>query len=107
MDKCSLRKSLPMVRKIERRGYKLMYLSSFLPELNSIEQFLAIFKRDILLTEEKMSDRIAKACIAIPAEIVYTLPVIQNGKSFNLMIKLYSKRFEVEKYISFLGQTYN
>jgi hypothetical protein len=33
-----------------------------------------------------------------------TLPVILNGKSFNVIIKLHSKRFEIKKYISFLGQ---
>jgi transposase len=75
MDNCTIHKSNPMMRKIESRGYKLMYLPPYSPELNPIEQFWAILKgklkRHKLLTEEKMSDRIAEACNAIPAEILY------------------------------------
>jgi hypothetical protein len=76
MDNCTIHKSKPMMmRKIESRGYKLMYLPPYSPELNPIEQFWAILKGKLkchkLLNEEKMSDRIAEACNAIPAEILY------------------------------------
>ncbi|KAG1376531.1 hypothetical protein G6F61_007518 [Rhizopus arrhizus] len=75
MDNCTIHKSKPMMRKIESRGYKLMYLPPYSPELNPIEQFWAILKgklkRHKLLNEEKMSDRIAEICNAIPAEIPY------------------------------------
>ncbi|KAI8878314.1 hypothetical protein K501DRAFT_196105 [Backusella circina FSU 941] len=52
-----------------------MYLPPYSPELNPIEQFWAILKgklkRHKLLTEEKLSDRIAEACNAMPSEILY------------------------------------
>ena len=88
VDKFSIHKSKPMIRKIERRGYKLMHLSPYSPELNSIEQFWATFKRHKLLTEEKMSDRIAKACNnAIPAEILYNF----TSYSKRQIIQCYNK----------------
>lgn len=45
-----------MIRKIESRGYKVMYLSPYSPELNR------------LLTEESLSSRIGNACNDIPVE---------------------------------------
>lgn len=55
-----------MIRKIERSGYKMMYLPPYSPELNSIEQFWGVFKGkmkcDRLLAEENLSDQIADAC---------------------------------------------
>ncbi|KAG0740020.1 hypothetical protein G6F33_000267 [Rhizopus arrhizus] len=39
MDYCTIRKSHPMIRKIESRSYRVMYLPPCLPELNPIEQF--------------------------------------------------------------------
>lgn len=75
MNNCTIHKSKPMMRKIESFGYKLMYLSLYSPELNLIEQFWAILKGKLkchkLLTEERMSDRIAEACNTIPSEILY------------------------------------
>ncbi|KAG1446092.1 hypothetical protein G6F46_011913 [Rhizopus delemar] len=66
IDNASIHKSKPMVRKIESRGYKVMYLPPYSPELNPIEQFWAIvqgkMKRDQLMTEENLSSRIADAC---------------------------------------------
>lgn len=44
MDNCSIHKSKPMIRKIESRGHKTMYLPPYSPELNPIEQFWAIVK---------------------------------------------------------------
>ena len=74
MDNCTIHKLKLMIREIESRGYKLMYLPRYSPELNPIEQFLAILEGKLksykLLTEEKMSDRIAEACNTIPAEIL-------------------------------------
>ncbi|EIE85062.1 hypothetical protein RO3G_09772 [Rhizopus delemar RA 99-880] len=75
MNNCIIHKSKPMMKKIESYGYKLIYLSPYSPELNPIEQFWAILKgklkRHKLLTEEKMSDRIAETCNTIPSEILY------------------------------------
>jgi transposase len=66
MDNASIHKSKPMIRKIERRGYKVIYLPPYSPELNPIEQFWGVvkgkMKRDRLLAEENLSDRIADAC---------------------------------------------
>ena len=36
MDCASIHKFKPMVQKIESRGYKFMYLSSYSPELNPV-----------------------------------------------------------------------
>lgn len=66
MDNCSIHKSHPMFRKIESRGYRVVYLPPYSPELNPIEQFWAIvkgkMKRHRLMTEENLSSRIADAC---------------------------------------------
>lgn len=66
MDNASIHKSNPMKRKIESRGYHVMYLPPYSPELNPIEQFWAIvkgkLKRHRLMTEENLSSRIADAC---------------------------------------------
>lgn len=37
MDNCTIHKSRPMIRKIESRGYRVMYLPPYSPELNPIE----------------------------------------------------------------------
>lgn len=42
MDNASIHKSQPMQRKIEKRGYNIMYLPPYSPELNPIEQFWAL-----------------------------------------------------------------
>ena len=39
MDYCTIHKSHPMIRKIESRGYRVMYLPPCSPELNPIERF--------------------------------------------------------------------
>ncbi|KAG1473040.1 hypothetical protein G6F56_001176 [Rhizopus delemar] len=39
MDNCTIHKSKPMMREIESRGYKPMYLPPYSPELSSTEQF--------------------------------------------------------------------
>ncbi|CEP09722.1 hypothetical protein [Parasitella parasitica] len=72
MDNCTIHKSAPMIRKIESRGYGVMFLPPYSPELNPIEQFWALvkgrLKRKRLLTDENLSSRIAEACNSIPAE---------------------------------------
>ncbi|KAG1166966.1 hypothetical protein G6F46_001288 [Rhizopus delemar] len=66
IDNASIHKSKPMIRKIESKGYKVMYLSPYSLELNPIEQFWAIvkgkMKRDKLMNEENLSSRIGDAC---------------------------------------------
>ncbi|KAG1169111.1 hypothetical protein G6F36_012123 [Rhizopus arrhizus] len=65
LDNASIHKSQPMIRKIEKRGYKLMHLPPYSPKLNPIEQFWALvkrkLKRDRMMTEENLSSRIADA----------------------------------------------
>ncbi|KAG0745976.1 hypothetical protein G6F57_000909 [Rhizopus arrhizus] len=39
MDNCTIHKSKPMTRKIESRGYRMMFFFPYSPELNPIEQF--------------------------------------------------------------------
>ncbi|KAG0740147.1 hypothetical protein G6F57_007332 [Rhizopus arrhizus] len=39
MDYCTAHKSHPMIRKNDSRGYRVMYLPPYSPELNPIEQF--------------------------------------------------------------------
>ncbi|CEP13855.1 hypothetical protein [Parasitella parasitica] len=60
MDNCTIHKSHPMKRKIEGRGYKVMYLPPYSPELNAIENFWAVvkgkMKRENLMTEETLSN---------------------------------------------------
>ncbi|RCH80041.1 hypothetical protein CU098_006889 [Rhizopus stolonifer] len=67
MDKCTIHKSHPMIRKIEGKGYRrVMYLPPYSPELNAVENFWAIVKRKMkrenLMTEKTLSQRIADAC---------------------------------------------
>ncbi|CEG73043.1 hypothetical protein RMATCC62417_08501 [Rhizopus microsporus] len=60
MDSCTIHKSHPMMRKIESRGYILMYFP-YSPELNSIEQLQNLAKgkmeRHRLMTEESLSSK--------------------------------------------------
>ncbi|KAG2226178.1 hypothetical protein INT45_003323 [Circinella minor] len=66
LDNTSIHKSKPMIRKIESKGYRVMYLPPYSPELNPIEQIWAIvkgkMKRDRLMNEENLSSRITDAC---------------------------------------------
>ncbi|KAG2201521.1 hypothetical protein INT46_002896 [Mucor plumbeus] len=67
MDNASIHKSKPIIRKIEsKKGYKVMYLPPYSPELNPIHQFWAIvkekIKRNRLMNEENLSSRIGDAC---------------------------------------------
>lgn len=66
MDNCNIHKSHPIMGKIESRGYRVMYLPPYSPELNPIEQFWALvkgkMKRHRLTDKENLSQRIADAC---------------------------------------------
>ncbi|KAG1470494.1 hypothetical protein G6F56_002655 [Rhizopus delemar] len=66
MDNCTIHKSHPMIKKIESRGYRVIYLPPYSPELNPIKQFWALvkgkMKRHRLINEENLSQRIAEAC---------------------------------------------
>jgi transposase len=74
MDHCTIHKSKP-IGKIESRSCRIIYLLTYSPELNPIEQFWAIvkgrLKRHRLLTEERMSERIVETCNDIPVENLY------------------------------------
>jgi hypothetical protein len=63
MDNCTIHKLHPMIRKIESRGYRVMYFPHYSPELNLIEQFWALVKGKMklrgLMNEENLSQRIA------------------------------------------------
>lgn len=75
LDNASIHKSKPMLRKIESKGYKVMYLPPYSPELNPIEQFWAVvkgkMKRDRLMNEENLSSRITDACNDISVSDLY------------------------------------
>lgn len=43
MDSSYIHKSHPMIRKIEGRRYRVMYLPSHFPKLNTIENFRAMY----------------------------------------------------------------
>lgn len=54
-----------MIRKIESRGYTVMYLSPHSPELNPIEQLLSSVKgkmKQCLMTKENLPSIIADTC---------------------------------------------
>lgn len=91
MDNCSIHNSKPMIRKIESRGYRVMYLPPYSPELNPIEQFWAIvkgrLKRQRLMTEENLSSRIAEACNDIPVSNLYAF----SDHSKRQIINCYNK----------------
>ncbi|KAG1474713.1 hypothetical protein G6F56_000181 [Rhizopus delemar] len=93
MDNASIHKSKLMIRKIERRGYKVMYLPPYLPELRPIEQFWGVvkgkMKRDRLLAEENISDRIADACNDVLISDLYGF----YNHSKRHIIKCYKKHY--------------
>ncbi|CEP19257.1 hypothetical protein [Parasitella parasitica] len=66
IDNCTIHKSHPLIRKIEGRRYRVIYLPPYSSELNAIENFWAIVKRKMKrenpMTEETLFQRIADAC---------------------------------------------
>lgn len=91
MDNCTIHKSKPMIRKIKSRGYRVMYLPPYSPELNSIEQFWNTakgkLKRDRLMNDENLSSRIGDACNDIPVEVLYNFCIYSKKQ----IIKCYTK----------------
>lgn len=69
MDNASIHKFIPMQRKIESRGYKVMYLPPYSSELNPIQQFWSLvkhkLKKETLLQNETLTTRISDACNAV------------------------------------------
>lgn len=99
MDNCPIHKLKPVPRKIEGRGYRVMYFPFYSPELNPIEQFWAILKgrlkRQRFMTEENLSGRIADACNNIPINDHYAF----FGHSKHQLLTAISKH--QSKHISF------
>jgi transposase len=66
MDNCSIHKNKYLQRKTLRRGYNIMYLPSYSPELNPIENFWSLvkgkMKRVFFAVGETMTSRIRAAC---------------------------------------------
>jgi transposase len=69
MDNAPIHKNGDIEKEINRRGYGCIYLPSYFPELNPIEQCWSVcksnIKREELLQEETLSSRIRDACNSI------------------------------------------
>jgi transposase len=69
MDNAPIHKNLDIKHYIESRGYGCVYLPSYSPELNPIEQFWSVckskLKREALLKEETLTSRIREACNSV------------------------------------------
>lgn len=91
IDNCTIPKSQPMMRKIESRGYGMMYLTPYSLELTPIEQSWAIvkgeMKRHRLLSEENLSQRIADACNNVQVGDLHEFVVSQSARSPTASIK--------------------
>ncbi|CEI97644.1 hypothetical protein RMCBS344292_11774 [Rhizopus microsporus] len=87
MDNASIHKSKPMIRKVEARGYRVMYLSPYSPELNPIEQFWALvkgeMKRHRLMKEETLSSRIGGASNDVRFSDLYVFCLHSKRQSIN------------------------
>lgn len=74
MDNASIHKSLSIGRIIQVRGYRVLYLPPFSPELNPIEQFWhqlkSKLKREKLLSKETLQTRITEAANLVPLEFI-------------------------------------
>ncbi|KAG1052649.1 hypothetical protein G6F43_005221 [Rhizopus delemar] len=94
-DNASIHKSKPMIRRIESRGYRVMYLPPYLPELNSIEQFWVIvkgkIKRDRLVTEKIYLVELHMPVTMCSSVIFMASVDIPSAKSSTASIKLLSK----------------
>ncbi|KAG1446980.1 hypothetical protein G6F46_011592 [Rhizopus delemar] len=111
MDSASIHKSKPMLQKIESKGYKIMYLPPYSPELNPIEQFWAMvkekMKRDRLMSGENLSSRIGDACNDVLISDLYSF----CSHSKRQIIKCYNKHrsnmhvFLLNKCLFFKRQT--
>lgn len=95
LDNVSIHKSKPMIRKIESRGYRIMHLPPYSPELSPIEQFWAIIKgkikRDRLMTEKIYLVELQMPVTMCSSVIFMASVVIPSVKSSTASIKLLSK----------------
>lgn len=95
MDNCTIHQSKLMIRKIENRGYRVMYLPPYSPELNPIEQFWAFVKGRLkhhrLLTEEKCLKVLLRLVMIYLLKICTILLVNLNNKLFIIIIKSHPK----------------
>ncbi|KAG1391930.1 hypothetical protein G6F60_012315 [Rhizopus arrhizus] len=95
LDNASIHKSKPMIRKTESRGYRVMYLPPYSPELNPIEQFWVIvkgkIKRDRLMTEKIYLVELQMPVMMCSSVIFMASVVIPSVKSSTASIKLLSK----------------
>lgn len=91
LDNCTIHKSHPMRRKIESRGYKIMFLPPYSPELNPIEQFWSLvkgkLKRSRFMTEENLSGRIADACNQVHASDLEGFAMSSKSKIIKCLYK--------------------
>ncbi|KAG0749915.1 hypothetical protein G6F57_004429 [Rhizopus arrhizus] len=71
MDKAPIHTAKEIDELITRRGYKPIYLLSYSPELNPIEQFWAIaknkFKRSKFEDKKELTIRITEAWDSVPS----------------------------------------
>jgi hypothetical protein len=69
MDNAPIHTNENIKKYIEYRGYKCVYLPTYSPELNPIEQFWAVakskVKRHRFLQEDTLSKRITEACKSV------------------------------------------
>lgn len=83
MDNASIHKHPSIKRIAAAKGYRLLYLPPFSPELNPIEQFWylikAKLKREKLLEKETLTSRITEAANSIPLE--HTRHSIEHSKN--------------------------
>lgn len=74
MDNASIHKNPSISRIVSARGYRILYLPPFSPELNPIEQFWnsmkAQLKREKLLRSETLTQRIKEAANSVPLEYI-------------------------------------
>jgi transposase len=92
MDNCNIHKNKYMQRKIERRGYKYMYIPPYSPELNPIENFWSIvkakMKRTFFSNSETMTSRIRDACEDIHPNKSYAFAEHSKRQIINCLKKI-------------------
>lgn len=90
MNNCTIHKLEPMIRKIENRGYRIMFLLPYSPDLKPIKHFWSIVKGRIkchrLLTKENLSNRIRDTYNNIPIENLASFA----GHSKRLIVNRYT-----------------
>ena len=83
MDNAPIHKQIKDILNERNKDYKCMYLPSYLPELNPIEQFWALVKRKVkrqkLKDTETLQERIVDA--ANEVSIQHLENIIQHSKN--------------------------